>query len=78
MALAAPARDFAGVCDPFTAALGQIEGLYGAASLLPGSAGVGLRFAGRDMRAVRAGLTFAWGWARTLLTGTAPNGRRKD
>jgi urease accessory protein len=78
MALVAPGRIDSGACADVNAALGRIEGLYAAASLLPGAIGVGLRFAGRDLRAVRAGLHLGWSWSRTLLSGAPPPGRRKE
>ncbi|WP_421760887.1 urease accessory protein UreD [Devosia sp.] len=39
-----------------SAALAELPDLYGAASLLPGDAGIGVRLAARDLRAVRLGL----------------------
>jgi urease accessory protein len=36
-----------------TTALGDVSGLYAAASILPGSAGLGVRLAALDLRQVR-------------------------
>ncbi|MDB5529902.1 MAG: putative urease accessory protein ureD [Devosia sp.] len=59
-----------------SAALAAIPGLYGAASLLPGNIGVGVRLAAEDLRAVRAGRELSWIAFRRLLCGEAPASRR--
>jgi urease accessory protein len=57
--------------------LGVVAGLYAAASLLPASAGVGVRLAGRDLRSLRAGLQLSWIAFRQHLHGSPPASRRK-
>jgi urease accessory protein len=59
-----------------SAALATIPNLYGAASLLPSASGVGVRLAGRDLRALRAGLELAWTAFRVQLYGQPPGTRR--
>lgn len=49
------AQDLAAIRVRLSDALACIGGLYAAASLLPDSAGVGVRFAGREMQQLRAG-----------------------
>lgn len=66
------------LADDLSATLATIRDLYGAASLLPGEAtGLGVRMAGRNLRAVRAGLHAVWITARRHLYGMAPPTRRK-
>lgn len=60
-----------------SAALTAIPDLYGAASLLPGNIGIGVRLAADDLRAVRAGRELAWIAFRRQLCGEAPASRRK-
>ena len=55
-----------------TAAFAQIPGLYAAASLLPEAAGIGVRLAGRDVRALRQGQELAWRRFRVQLCGESP------
>ena len=78
MALAAPERGVAEAIARLNRALGEVGGLYAAASALPGDIGVGVRFAGRELRDVRVGLRLAWRYFRTHLTGAAPDERRRD
>ena len=59
-----------------SAALGAMPGLYGAASLLPGDIGIGIRLAAEDLRAVRAGRDLVWTAMRQQLCGQAPTSRR--
>jgi urease accessory protein len=66
------------LADDLSAALAAVPGLYGAASRLPGEAsGIGVRLAGRDLRAVRAGIHSIWISVRRRLFGAAPPSRRK-
>lgn len=58
-----------------TAALAQIDGLYGAASPLPGGIGLGIRVAARELRALRAGNGFCWRNIRHKLFGMEPGPR---
>jgi urease accessory protein len=60
-----------------SAALTAIPNLYGAASPLPSGAGVGVRLAGRDLRALRSGLELAWMAFRVQLHGQPPGLRRE-
>lgn len=60
-----------------SAALAAIPDLYGAASLLPGAIGIGVRLAADDLRAVRAGRDLAWIAFRRQLCDEAPASRRK-
>ncbi len=55
-----------------SAALAELPHLYGAASLLPGDAGIGVRLAARDLRAVRLGLDLCRTAFRRHATGDAP------
>ena len=55
-----------------SAALAELPDLYGAASLLPGDAGIGVRLAARDLRAVRLGLDLCRAAFRRHATGEAP------
>lgn len=58
-------------------ALADAHGLYGGASTLPGGAGAWLQLLAEDGAALRDGLRSAWATLRTLLTGRAPQNRRK-
>jgi urease accessory protein len=70
--------ELAPLADALTARLGSIPDLYAAASPLPDAAhGIGARLAGRDLRAVRAGLALVWTAARLRFHGAAPPSRRK-
>lgn len=72
------------LADTASASFAAIPGLYGAASLLPTRStgagalaeGVGVRLAGQDLRAVRAGLHAVWLETRRHLHGAAPSSRR--
>ncbi len=72
-------------CDELMRELAIIPDLYAAASPLPGggagnaneSAGLGMRFAGRDLRAVRSGMRIAWTLVRCAFYGAPPGSRRK-
>jgi hypothetical protein len=78
--LAAPGRQEAGpdLAEALNRDLAGIVGLYAAASPLPGeAAGLGVRLAGRDLRAVRAGVQAAWRSIRRRLYGALPPSRRK-
>ncbi len=78
--LATPGRAEAGadLAGALTRALTGLPDLYAAASRLPGEAtGIGVRLAGRDLRAVRAGVAVAWRLIRTALQGAPPPSRRK-
>ena len=77
MALIAPERVAPTACGELNAAFSGIDGLYAAASPLPGSVGLGCRFAGRDLRALRAGFAATWRWSRLWATGVAPAARRR-
>jgi urease accessory protein len=57
--------------------LEAVPGLYAAASVLPGAAGVGIKLAGRDLRSLRAGLEVGWTAFRQHLWGSPPPSRRK-
>lgn len=48
-----PSHDLANLRALLTASLGSIPGLYAAASMLPGPAGLGVRLAASDLRGVR-------------------------
>ncbi len=54
-----------------SAQLAGVPGLYAAASLLPGELGLGLRFAGRDLRNLRACIDLALAALRLHLFGQA-------
>ena len=60
-----------------TQALQSVTGLYGAASLLPGQAGIGVRLAGATVQNLRLGFELAWISFRHHLYATAPASRRK-
>jgi len=80
LTLAAPggAPGIAALADALTARLASVPDLYGAASPLPAAAnGLGVRLAGRDLRAVRAGIAIAWSAARVEFHGAPPPSRRK-
>jgi urease accessory protein len=81
LTLVAPGRAEAGasLADALSQALAKVPGLYAAASPLPGDGvGLGLRLAGRDLRATRAGTRVAWGLIREAFHGAAPPSRRKS
>lgn len=65
------------LADEISATLAALPGLYGAASLLPADAGLGVRLAGRELREVRAGIAAVWYAARCALHGAPPESRRK-
>ena len=77
--LAAPTADGLDIlADRLTAGFPAVLGLYGAASLLPGGeAGIAIRLASHDLRAITAGIRSVWTSARRLLYGAPPPGRRK-
>lgn len=60
-----------------SAELAGIPGLYGAASLLPGHIGIGVRLAAGELRLVRAANEKVWITFRKLLCGESPPTRRK-
>ena len=77
--VAAPGRPLG--IEPLTEALSAglttVPDLYGAASRLPGDAtGLGIRLAGRDLRAVRAALQAVWIITRRHFHGAPPPTRR--
>ncbi|KAA0685060.1 urease accessory protein UreD [Neorhizobium sp. P12A] len=61
-----------------SAQLTGVSGLYAAASVLPGNAGIGVRFAACDLRLLRLGSEMAWFAFRRMIFGTPPVSRRKD
>ncbi len=63
--------------DAMRRALAPIEGVYAAASALPGAAGAWIRVLGRDAIGTRAAMHAAWSAARSEMTGRAPMPRRK-
>ena len=67
--------------DPLLAslrdALSGLPGLYAGASRLPNHCGVWVRLLAEDAIALRGGWHAAWAAARTLLTGIAPQARRR-
>jgi urease accessory protein len=65
------------LADELSASLASLPGLYGAASLLPAEAGMGVRLAGRELRNVRAGIATIWFGVRSALYGAPPDSRRK-
>lgn len=80
LTLAAPGHTegIAALSDALSTMLATIPGLYGAASLLPGEAtGIGVRLAGRDLRAARAGAKAAWRLVRQAFYAVPPPSRRK-
>lgn len=60
-----------------TQKLESVGRLYGAASLLPGGAGIGLRLSGDTVQNLRQGLELAWIAFRHHLYAAAPVSRRK-
>lgn len=77
--VAAPGRTdgMDALADDLSAGFAAVPGLYGAASPLPGDAtGLGVRLAGHDLRAVRAGLQAVWIGTRRHLHGVPPPTRR--
>ncbi len=58
-----------------TTALAEIDGLYGAASPLPGGLGLGIRLAAAELRAIRAGTTLCWRHLHRTLFGAVPAAR---
>ena len=58
-------------------ALAPTEAFYGAASMLPNEAGVGVRLLARDGAALRRGLEAAWHAVRRALYASPPAPRRK-
>jgi urease accessory protein len=80
LTLVAPGRreTNAGLADALSTTLARIPDLYAAASLLPGEAtGLGVRLAGRELRAVKAGVKAAWRLIRHAFYGAPPPSRRK-
>jgi urease accessory protein len=77
MAAQLPTETLERLALQLSATLAKVAGLYAAASLLPGSAGVGVRLAGRDLRCLRLGLELAWIAFRCQLYGAPPASRRK-
>jgi urease accessory protein len=76
--IVAPGRLAPALVDALNPAIAGLDGLYGAASALPGDIGVSVRLAGRDLRALRAGVALAWEWSRTALFDAPPVRSRKD
>jgi urease accessory protein len=72
-----PAPGLERLARELSTSLEAMPGLYGAASLLPASAGVGVRLAGGDLRSLRAGLRLGWVTFRNHLYGEPPAPRRK-
>ena len=74
-------RQDAGILGPLAASITQvlrsIDGLYGAASLLPGEAGIGVRLAGQTLQNLRLGFGLVWISFRRHLHDAAPVSRRK-
>jgi urease accessory protein len=58
-----------------TAALAEVDGLYGAASPLPAGLGLGIRLAAAELRALRAGNRLCWRHLRRELFGAYPGPR---
>jgi urease accessory protein len=58
-----------------TAALAEVDGLYGAASPLPAGLGLCIRFAAGELRALRAGTALTWRHLRRELFGVYPGPR---
>ncbi|MGJ4888704.1 urease accessory protein UreD [Bradyrhizobium sp. HKCCYLRH3099] len=50
-----PSHDPGAIGQLLSHAIAPVDGLYAAASVLPGRVGIGVRLAGREMRALRAG-----------------------
>lgn len=57
--------------------LASMSHVYGAASMLPGNIGIGVRLAAGELRSVRAANERVWIAFRRLLCGEAPPSRRK-
>jgi hypothetical protein len=80
LTLAAP-FGFAGIAtlaEALSTRLAVVPDLYGAASALPDAAhGLGVRLAGRDRRAVSAGVARVWTATRVAFHGAPPPSRRK-
>lgn len=64
-----PAAVLEPIALDLSAQLAGIPGLYAAASLLPADLGLGIRFAARDLRGLRAGLDLALDRLRSHLFG---------
>ncbi|WP_375450354.1 urease accessory protein UreD [uncultured Devosia sp.] len=77
MVAPAPAEKLAQLALDLSAALATVPGLYGAASLLPGDIGIGIRLAGDDLRTIRCGRDLAWIASRRFVCGHEPVSRRK-
>lgn len=60
MVLPLPEEQLEALALQLSAALDKTPGVYAAASVLPASAGIGIRLAGHDLRALRAGMELAW------------------
>ena len=61
-------HDSADIHATSTAALGRISGLYGAASALPGRAGIGIRLAALELRCIRQAFEAVRGIYRDVLS----------
>ena len=66
-----PASTLEPMALDLSAQLAGVPGLFAAASLLPADLGVGLRFAGTDLRSLRAGIELALTALRSHLFGQA-------
>ncbi len=75
--IAAPGSEALSWRRIFPRALAIIPDLYGAASLFPADAGVGIRLAGRELRHLRTGIAAVWFGVRRALYGAPPESRRK-
>lgn len=75
MVLPLPGEQLETLALELSTALGETPGVYAAASVLPASAGIGIRLAGRDLRALRAGLELGWMRFRVQVSGGPPAGR---
>lgn len=67
-----PAEALEPMALDLSAQLAGVPDLYAAASLLPGELGLGLRFAGRGLRSLRAGIELALASLRSRLFGRTP------
>lgn len=65
------------LASDLSAELATMPDLYGAASLLPGNIGIGVRLAAGELRSVRAARERVWIAFRRQLCGEAPSSRRK-
>lgn len=72
MVLPLPEEQLEALALHLSAALGKTPGVYAAASVLPASAGIGIRLAGHDLRALRAGIELAWIWFRVQIWSEPP------